>query len=255
MKPGVSFLQQYSLFSRILPGLDQTSLYNGINFSNPFQDPYMYDGQSGAVNNATVMATSLAVFLCPSDGYETSANTGLANYRASIGFTVCWVGDSGFGQSSTSGPFGVDPSAVTDGLSNTAALSEKLVGKLSDPQFDARRYYARGYIIPYDIIQSIDACSKKTETSSGFFTTSGLSWFVGTLAHTEYSHGFPPNPADSDCLLRGVNPPMAIASARSNHPGGVNLGMADGSVRFVNDGIARSTWAALGSRAGGDDSN
>jgi prepilin-type processing-associated H-X9-DG protein len=38
----------------------------------------------------------------------------------------------------------------------------------------------------------------------------------------------------------------------SQHPGGVNIAMADGSVRFVSDHIDSVTWWALGSRDGGE---
>ena len=41
-------------------------------------------------------------------------------------------------------------------------------------------------------------------------------------------------------------------AATSNHPGGVNTCMADGSVRFIKDTIAERTWWALGTKAGGE---
>ena len=41
-------------------------------------------------------------------------------------------------------------------------------------------------------------------------------------------------------------------SARSYHAGGVNVLFADGSGRFVADGIAPATWTGLGTRAGGE---
>jgi prepilin-type processing-associated H-X9-DG protein len=41
-------------------------------------------------------------------------------------------------------------------------------------------------------------------------------------------------------------------SASSYHTGGVNIGMADGSVRFVSDSVDFATWQAMGTRAAGD---
>ena len=38
----------------------------------------------------------------------------------------------------------------------------------------------------------------------------------------------------------------------SNHPGGANILMADGSVRFIKDSVSRLTWWALGTRNGGE---
>ena len=39
---------------------------------------------------------------------------------------------------------------------------------------------------------------------------------------------------------------------RSRHVGGVNLLMADGAVRFVEDGVDGSLWQALLTRGGGE---
>jgi prepilin-type processing-associated H-X9-DG protein len=41
-------------------------------------------------------------------------------------------------------------------------------------------------------------------------------------------------------------------NATSNHPGGVNVAMADGSVRFVKDSVAQMTWMQLGTKANGE---
>jgi prepilin-type N-terminal cleavage/methylation domain-containing protein/prepilin-type processing-associated H-X9-DG protein len=42
------------------------------------------------------------------------------------------------------------------------------------------------------------------------------------------------------------------SAARSRHTAGVNVGFADGSVHFVQDGIDLFTWRALGTKAGGE---
>jgi prepilin-type processing-associated H-X9-DG protein len=41
-------------------------------------------------------------------------------------------------------------------------------------------------------------------------------------------------------------------AARSRHPGGVNVLMADGSGQFVEDGVDPAVWKALATRAGGE---
>ena len=72
-------------------------------------------------------------------------------------------------------------------------------------------------------------------------------WLEGYHSTTVYFHVMPPN--GRSCMF----PPGRIAtSAQSQHPGGVQLGMADGSVRFVSQTINLVTWRALGTRANGE---
>ncbi|HKI20025.1 MAG TPA: H-X9-DG-CTERM domain-containing protein, partial [Isosphaeraceae bacterium] len=40
--------------------------------------------------------------------------------------------------------------------------------------------------------------------------------------------------------------------AVSMHPGGINACFGDGSVRFIKDGINRTIWWSLGTKANGD---
>jgi prepilin-type N-terminal cleavage/methylation domain-containing protein len=49
-----------------------------------------------------------------------------------------------------------------------------------------------------------------------------------------------------------VNKYNSHAAARSNHTGGVNAALGDGSVRFFNSNISTFTWRALGTRSGGE---
>jgi len=40
------------------------------------------------------------------------------------------------------------------------------------------------------------------------------------------------------------------SGARSSHPGGVNVAMADGSVHFLTNGIDLALWRSLATRGG-----
>ena len=44
----------------------------------------------------------------------------------------------------------------------------------------------------------------------------------------------------------------AHIGSRSYHPGGVNTGFCDGSVKFIKGSINLVNWSALGTRAGGE---
>ena len=57
------------------------------------------------------------------------------------------------------------------------------------------------------------------------------------------------NPADIQYVGSSGRPG---GGAQSFHPGGVNVGFSDGSVKFIKDTINLPTWWALGSRAEGE---
>jgi prepilin-type processing-associated H-X9-DG protein len=71
-----------------------------------------------------------------------------------------------------------------------------------------------------------------------------------------YNHFMPPNCFACDSTTDGntqgyAGIPDAFPPA-SNHPGGINLSFADGSVRFIKNSIGLQVWWALGTRSGGE---
>jgi len=58
-----------------------------------------------------------------------------------------------------------------------------------------------------------------------------------------------PAPCQSNGGTGGASGARGYAAARSNHPGGVNVSLADASVRFVSDDVAQDVWRAMGTRA------
>jgi prepilin-type processing-associated H-X9-DG protein len=77
---------------------------------------------------------------------------------------------------------------------------------------------------------------------------SGNSWLLGVNVATLFYVAAPPNPPVADCATHVAG----VLSAGSLHPGGVNVSMTDGSVRFVGNSIAVDVWRALGTRAGSE---
>ena len=162
--------------------------------------------------------------------------------------------------------------AMTDGTSNTAAFSEKLVGVSSSVGQTPGGSNGKRSHFPVTATESIDtggyagalafvaACkglASTTMTNPIFnpYTASVWSGSHGsTLRFNSYDHYMPPNSAS--CFNPAGGNPVGDAAdaltAMSNHPGGVNVTFADGSVRFVKDSIAVQTWWALGTRAGGE---
>ena len=244
-------LKQFSIFTHLLPYFDQTPVFNSINFDVGAQDPYFgsIGPTPGIEANQTVMRMTLAVLICPSDGLVSSANTGSANYRANMG-TDRWL-------VSVDGPFmtrGVQntPAAVRDGLSYTASFSEKLIGSGGGPTQPRREMYFGNVGLPGSADDIYWRWAREANSSGGTYYSGGFSWFIGTLSHTSYNHIIVPNDLVPDCLSSSANPPSGLVGPRSNHPGGVNLGLCDGSVRFIKNNISRTTWKALGSCAGGE---
>ncbi len=77
-------------------------------------------------------------------------------------------------------------------------------------------------------------------------------------ANNAYSHVMTPNtisctgtPDTSTYISNATSGGIGAAiTATSNHPGGVNVGFGDGSVKFVKDRSTSRTWWGLGTRAG-----
>ena len=79
----------------------------------------------------------------------------------------------------------------------------------------------------------------------------GYYWAAGEYTNAVGNFVLTPNHKSPDCSpWGGVGTGYGFYSARSNHPGGVNALMADGSVRFINDSVNTATYRALGTRAG-----
>ncbi len=162
-------------------------------------------------------------------------------------------------------------SAIRDGLSNTAAFSESLVSNGTDENGDPRRniYKLSGYDSYGTTIDDVvrrgiaDLAAGTLQRGPDWTPYKGLTWlFADGWEKQLYGHVYPPNTLNvgggdygsADSTIR-AHAGDAACSASSDHPGGVNLALCDGSVRFVSDSVALEPWWGLGTKAGGETEN
>ena len=99
---------------------------------------------------------------------------------------------------------------------------------------------------PHNLVRP-SVCDNPGQVSN----TVGLQYYNGSAYFALYTHTILPNYAKRDCIIFPTFDQIHLG-ARSQHGGGVNVALADGSVRFVRDTIEFATWQALGTRAGGE---
>lgn len=235
----------YSPHSLILPYLDEPVLYNAINFSVRASD------FSPTSANNTAIRVSLSVFLCPSDGSSMRGGAGWSSYPANRGVNY----RSG---NSENGAFIISsgsPSlaSFTDGLSDTAAVSEWVLGRFlpdRDPkgpvyETPANLTGTNEFELFARNCHDLDPATARVD-----FSDKGVYWHKGDYLHTNYNHALGPN--DHSCMTGTGWVQNGAFSASSRHPGGVHLLFGDGHVRFVSETVNIPLWRAVATRNGGE---
>jgi prepilin-type N-terminal cleavage/methylation domain-containing protein/prepilin-type processing-associated H-X9-DG protein len=252
---------QASALALLLPYLEQGNIYRQFDFSRSVYNDSV---------NAAARAQQPTVYLCPSDpsqGYYKNTNapyeiSGKSNYFANMGAHGWWLDQPGTGQTKPvelAGVFGdcskIRLTDITDGTSNTALFAEIKRGAAPgsdnlDVTLVPTSIWDTAHYNPAanpNNLSPPEICNTPTTTHN----YTGLQFENGFLITAFYTHTVPPNYTGRDCVRAGLMDQGHLA-ARSYHPGGVNIALADGSVRFISDQIQMSTWKALGTRAGGE---
>ena len=142
---------------------------------------------------------------------------------------------------------GVKVARITDGLSHTAAFSERIIGDGNQLEStEASDTFAPGTTYP-GVENAYQDCLKVNVNDLAKQGNSdiGFPWIRAYHSTTIYYHNNTPN--GRSCMYP---PGQIMTTASSRHTGGVNLMLCDGSARFVSNSISRLTWQALGSRNG-----
>ncbi len=290
----------HSWYCGIAPYLEQQSMYNAINFSYTME--WVYSGPLKGPNpvDNTVIRASIATLLCPSDGIVNTCagyaqyiayQPGNFNYVANTGHprNVLLPGDPPNG--STLPPLtgilsmsrmyvgkywcitaaqdantnvNVTLASITDGTSNTAAVSESLVNDGSGNSPDKRRnlYYTSSGLVDAQSHPSVPALAVVQDGLANPIVYQPWSYFKGlTWEYTDswerhvYAHLFPPNTAPINTYHNDTFRCQEGDSGMcptSNHPGGVNVSFMDGSVHFIKNSVSLQTWWFMGTRGRGE---
>ena len=261
----------FSVQAKLLPFAEQANLQSLIDFSLP-----LFAGVQGAqtLNTdpgiAAAAKTVVPMFRCPSDGAIDVYNEYMVPspaYAYAGGNYVACTG-SGTGATydiryATDGLFYYGAARgfqdITDGTSNTLMISESLLGSGHDttgptPE-DATRQVgwpaAYGSFAPsggFPGVSNPDLASVAA-TCTSWQGNRCSAWINGRPLFSAMSTYLPPNSPIPDIAGKQH---MGFFAARSNHPGGVNILLADGSVRFVADNIDLAIWRELSTIAGGE---
>jgi len=209
------------------PFIEETALYGRYNFSVGFPD---------TTSNQNCLFVQVPLYFCPSDrlGLWLKADP---YYRSRGNYVLNW-GNGNFQQTAVAGagsfltgPFTFNKQyklrQITDGLSKTMYLSE-VIQATNDSDFDFRG----------DILNNDIACGNYMTVNT---PNAGIDYTVCEGA-------IPQLPSPCSQTYSGA----AYVSARSLHPGVVNVLFGDGSVHLIADDINVVTWRAMSSKAGGE---
>jgi prepilin-type N-terminal cleavage/methylation domain-containing protein/prepilin-type processing-associated H-X9-DG protein len=122
----------------------------------------------------------------------------------------------------------VKMASVTDGTSNTLMISETLMAKTNADNDWRGDIHNDDGVFRFHTNTTPNSSSPDLVSSTAYFQQNGDPLMPVALGNPQR------------------------AAARSRHTGGVNAGMADGSVRGFRNSISAATWSALGTMANGE---
>jgi prepilin-type N-terminal cleavage/methylation domain-containing protein/prepilin-type processing-associated H-X9-DG protein len=278
-------------FVAMLPYMDQQSLYDaytarGYDFYHQ-GDPNWYYAPWGPppwYANFPPVGAQVPGLLCPSDFAKTTA---IYTWYGHSNYNFCTGDNSNYGSyggSNQRGIFGayswVNVSNITDGLSNTIAMSEQTVAKNDNGTPGTATIH--GYFVGLNVASpgtpnawngNPSACLAYRGSGAVLGPNTpvvqylrGVVWAWGSLDHMGFTTILPPNSigCNNSNWEWGSD---VIQPPDSYHPGGVNGLMGDGSVHFISDTIDTGNltapcvtggpspygvWGAMGTITGGE---
>lgn len=268
VRNGDGLTRRVSAFVSLTPFIEQAPLFEQIT-----NDSYNAEFNSDAPSQS-YLCNPLDALLCPSDGDATSVSgQAPVSYRASFGdfpihtanmesekgalaalgagkANICNANRGAFAPQQWNGIKG-----ITDGSTNTIFFSERLIASTSSRKTKIAyttsatlaqlnvKYQNQVVEVTKGADLAVDACVKlangrelaETVSDADIADWSGKRWSDGAGAYSAFMTILPPNAPS--CLAYAEPTSGGLISASSNHSGGVNCAMGDGSVRFVSETI------------------
>jgi prepilin-type N-terminal cleavage/methylation domain-containing protein len=257
---------RWSVLAHLTPYLEQSNAYNSLDLTIPLFAPPSF---GIAPQNQTAVQLIVPTFLCPSDvGESVSTGYGLSqlgptNYAGCAGTGA--GGGTPFADEGANGTFIVSKqrkfSSLTDGLSNTVIMSESTLGTGTENTSDSTEIQSNPQTVYRSVGASVPLTDSACNGASKFNESNrrGFMWVNGEFRCALYNHYYTPNSKTPDCVGYSTSSDPAKQytgygwrTARSNHWGGVNVLLGDGSVRFVSETVTPAVWQAYGSIGGGE---
>jgi len=280
--------QSPSAFLRILGQIEQQQMYNAQNFSLSNDNDAYGTVANSTISLARLSMFLCPSDTPPSwNGTGTAPINALRapgnNYFVSTGSSLEWLGTQT--NALPNGPFqsagaAIGITAITDGTSNTVACGEWRVGSGVRANVTPVKVTIPTDVIMFGALPTgstrnsanmsmpsatlatnlqpwLQQCNQNASNTGKRFnktTTLGEAWSLGSPIYTMGNMLVPPNPKTPNCSLASGNNnnQPGVYGLSSRHPGGANVLMCDGSVRFLKDSTNLQTIWALGSRAGGE---
>ena len=245
-----------SYAKQLLPHLDQKALFERINADNVMHGILVV---AHVPSCPKLSGAAVPVYACPEDSLQQGINGLALNYLLNKG-TGYGGYDDGFMKSVAE----LKPKDISDGLSNTVAISEKLLSS-------RKKAFGEGLYHP-----TTDEALRNYASTDRFSSPSQRGEFLNACSTNVVwlkDHGPRPCTPQGNCLPHLLNllmPPNSHScmngfhsfdwdparygalTATSLHSGGVHTLFADGSVRFVANNVHVPLWQAIGTRNGGE---
>ncbi len=248
-----------SAHTMLLPYMDQAPLFKRI--------PRIGYWDVAAQVPVELRRVVISNFLCPFDSPFGSADRGNNSYLVSTGPNLGWDASVAGNVGMFNLNYSVSTAGVRDGLSNTIAMGEGLIGNNSNAIYDASSIIRN--VVPSvaptnpkptlaELTSYGNQCLAKvvpTLVSADVQVHSGREWMAPTPFHTIMNTVATPNwkyPNCISCLTCSWTDGAGVVPSRSRHSGGTHHLMGDGASRFISNNIDLILYQNLGSRASRD---